>query len=447
MKIYPDTKVYILCPGNYSSGGPESLHQLCSQLINLSINAFMYYVPGNPKLFNADNPVHENFKKYHVPYTLEVEDDEKNIVVIPETFSEYLYRTEKIRRIFWWLSVDIYIRTLRDLMNKHFLNPLAEPMPKVFYFFDAENETINHWGQSEYVRQFLELNGVTTSTNIETPMRHNFLKQAAHTDLSQKKNIVAFNPKKGFEITEKIIATAPDINWQKIQNMTPEEVQVLLTKAKVYIDFGNFPGRERLPREAALSGCVVITGRRGASANDVDINIPAEFKFDTDSLNPQEVIEKINDVFENFEEALASQSAFRDKELDAPKNFVAKVAEYFEIEKFPPARVAFIQGVSEETFLLIKELSKNENLTPGFIIDDESASAESADERILSEQGRNYLLFDDNFIEIISRDDAKFLYQEGRIKNFALLEPSDEELADVEFFYEADFDDLLIYSL
>ena len=42
MELYPNSKVYILCPRGYASGGPESLHQLCLQLRALNVNAFMF---------------------------------------------------------------------------------------------------------------------------------------------------------------------------------------------------------------------------------------------------------------------------------------------------------------------------------------------------------------------------------------------------------------------
>lgn len=46
-----------------------------------------------------------------------------------------------------------------------------------------------------------------------------------------------------------------------------------------YIDFGPHPGMDRLPREAALAGCVVITNREGAANFDDDVPLPSEFKF------------------------------------------------------------------------------------------------------------------------------------------------------------------------
>lgn len=226
--------------------------------------------------------------------------------------------------------------------------------------------------------------------------------------------------------------------------MTPEQVQELLASAKIYIDFGEHPGKDRLPREAILSGCVVITGRRGAAANDVDYNIPAEFKFDEQTTNPLQVIEKIREVFENFSEAHAAQKSFREKELNARKNFAAQVADAFEITWSPPPTVAFTQNVSYKSFLLAQKFSASKKFSGGFIVDDVVARANISDKLIRRECNRNFLNFGIGFAEIVTRDDAKFLYHEGRIKKFALLEPTDAELDDLKNFYGANDDDIII---
>ena len=44
---------------------------------------------------------------------------------------------------------------------------------------------------------------------------------------------------------------------------------------------------DRLPREAALAGCVVVTNREGAARFDADVPLPGEFKrpsFDADEI-------------------------------------------------------------------------------------------------------------------------------------------------------------------
>lgn len=332
MRLYPDSKVYILCPGNTASGGPELLHQLCSQLITFGLNAYMfYYSPGNVP-FNPAAPVHEFYRKYHLPYTFNAENSARNIFVVPEVSGLCLDGMKNFQRVFWWLSVDNYINSVANTIGGRKFNALAEPMPKVFYFNAADND-ITHLVQSEYARQFVKLNGVPEHRiyMVEDYLNQAFLSRAAQIDLSLKENIVAYNPKKGFEVTQQLMKLAPDIDWQPIQNMTPAQVQELLAKAKVYIDFGNHPGKDRIPREAAISGCVVITGKRGSAGNDVDINIPAEFKFDERTADTRNVIGKIREVFEDFIAAHAKQADYRACILDDKNRFAREVAEAFGI--------------------------------------------------------------------------------------------------------------------
>lgn len=444
MKIYPDTKIFILCLANTRTGGPESLHQLASQLISFGVDAYMFYAALANQNFDKANPVDDAYKKYHVPYTFDFVDAPHNVIIIPETATEVGFRlAKKSRRVIWWMGVENFLVNIMNLIEDHLKNPLAEPVPKFFYF---DRSDVEHWGQSEYVRQFLRLNGVKKIHSVETHMSQIFLSRARDVDFAAKKNIVAYNPRKGFELTKHFIKFSPDLDWQPIENMTPAEVQALLARAKVYVDFGHFPGRERLPREAVLSGCVIIVGKRGAAINDVDINIPAEFKFDLSDTTPNQVIEKIREVFDDFEIAYAAQKNFRDKELNAQKNFAAQVAAAFEIKKFPPPSVALVQGVGEESFVLAEKFFGGKKFAPKFIVDEVLAEAKISDTLLLREQNRNYLRIGKNFVEIITQADAKFLYLEGRIKKFALLNPTDDELAALKNFYAPNDDDVLIFD-
>ena len=446
MKLYPDSKVYIICPGNFYTGGTELCHQLCSQLIQFGIDSTIYYFQISAS-FTKENPVHDQLKKYHVPYAFEWEDMPQNILIVPEGSTDGLYFTKNIQRVIWWMSVNNYISSIAEIFREHLKAPLAEPLTRLFQFSETDRE-IEHFVQSEYARQFLKLNGVPDDKifMVEDYLNPVFISRAAQVDLSRKKNFVAYNPKKGLEVTKQLIKLAPDIDWRPIESMTPAQVQNLLAEAKIYIDFGKHPGKDRIPREAAISGCVVITGKRGAAANDVDINIPDEFKFDERITEPQQVVVKIREVFENFEAAHAKQAAYRARILDDKNRFAKEVAEAFDIKKLPPPSVALTQSVGEKSFLLAQELFRSERLQPSFIVDDVLAVTKVSDELLLRKQNRNYLRVEENFIEIITRADAKFLYQEGRIKKFALLEPDDAQLDELVNFYVAADDDILIFD-
>ncbi|MBR1646152.1 MAG: hypothetical protein IJ685_05160 [Selenomonadaceae bacterium] len=441
MKIFSDTKIYVLCPANVHTGGPESLHQLTSRLISFGVDAKILYCARVGEFFDINDPVHPALKKYHVPYTFGFEDSSRNVFVVPEPLTEHLYAVKKCRKILWWMSVNNYLENILELIRPCIDSPLTEPVPK-YFTFDKPNDVDEHWGQSEFVRQFLRLNGVKKIRSVETHMGQIFLSNAASVDFAAKKNFVTFNPRKGFEFTKKLIELAPDIDWRPIENMSPVQVRELLAASKVYIDFGNFPGRERLPREAAVSGCVVIIGKRGAAGNDVDFNIPAEFKFD--EREPEVIIKKIRDVLKNFDTAFEAQKNFREQIFNAQKNFSDAVIDAFGIKKFPPPTVALTQGVDEKSFLLAEEFFRTKNFLPKFIVDDTLANARITDDLIVRDRNRNYLRVGKNLVEIISFADAKFLYLEGRIQKFALLEPTTADLDALKNF--AAPDDVLTFT-
>ena len=69
----------------------------------------------------------------------------------------------------------------------------------------------------------------------------------------------------------------------------------------VYIDFGTHPGKDRLPREAAMCGCCVITGRKGSAAYAEDVTIPEEYKFTEGAEDIPRIIDAIRGCLTEFE--------------------------------------------------------------------------------------------------------------------------------------------------
>lgn len=85
-------------------------------------------------LLQKKNPVHDNYKKYHLPYTFEIEDELQNILVTPETCTECFCLSKKIQRVLWWMSVNNYLASISQKVNAALYNPLAIPMIKFFFF-------------------------------------------------------------------------------------------------------------------------------------------------------------------------------------------------------------------------------------------------------------------------------------------------------------------------
>ena len=93
-----------------------------------------------------------------------------------------------------------------------------------------------------------------------------------------------------------------DINWVPLVGMSNDQVLNYLKTSKVYIDFGNHPGKDRLPREAAICGCCIITGKKGAAAFKEDIPISETYKFDDKASSIPYIVEKIRLLLKNYDE-------------------------------------------------------------------------------------------------------------------------------------------------
>lgn len=426
MLVYPDTKIYIFCPGNYNGEIADSCHRLGSQLIKFGIETCMIYTPNEE--FDPRHPVHSEYKKFNIPYQDAIEDDPKNILLVPEILTSYLYFTNRVRRIIWWLTVENFFTNIAMTVTEHFESILTDSMPR-FFNFNRSDDNIEHWVQSEYARQFLKLNGVKGEQiySVGNYVDRQFLDNVGNVDLRAKRNIVVYRPTKDLDFTEVVRQVGVDIEWRPINNVNPDAIRKLFNEAKVYFDFGRHVSKDLFTREAALCDCVVITGKRGAAGNDIDINIPAEFKFDEDIDVVGDIIKKLRQIFGNFAEEHAKQKDFRDKILLEKDRFVADVALTLGIKpKTDKITVAIVHGLSDMGTAIAELMFEQDiGLSPRYIVDDAARSLKE----VIREKEHAYLnLSNGKRLEIISGEVAKFLYEEGRIDKFVQFSNAEAEV-------------------
>lgn len=250
-------KVFILCPAGAISGGPEALHQLCGALRARGVAAAMVYYPAPPQ-----HAVPPPYRRYGATVSSGVADAEESIIVIPEVMTSLVWRFPRARKAIWWLSVDNYFKW------QH-LNPgpsVLEPQPDLV-----------HLCQSHYAFDFLARRGA-----VPRLMLTDFLTTRVFWAAPAVERVpaVAFNPKKAPETTQRLIAAGSGRIWLPLEGLDKEALAEVLRQVRVYVDFGPHPGRDRIPREAALCGALVVTGRRGAAAFAADIPIPECFRLD-----------------------------------------------------------------------------------------------------------------------------------------------------------------------
>ena len=340
--------IYIACPAGLATGGPELLHQLCNVLDRNGFNAYMYYT----NYVKGKNPVPDEYAGYNNRYVTQIDDNDQNIIVIPETMFDLYCKIKKCRKIFWWLSVDFFWhsvtprwlrgvkKTIALLENKIGKNKVTVFMDETFMHVQKGviNKKINilkkdrrtfHLVQSKYAEEYCYSIGIDTDRvmYLSDYLNQGFLKSADSDNLI-KENIVLYNPKKGWGFTQKIIEKADDICWMPLIGLTRNQMIDCLKKAKVYIDFGNHPGKDRIPREACVCRCIVITGRRGSANYFEDVPVDEAYKFNDTDDNINNIIKCIKDCFDNYDERKNDFDFYRKKiymEKDKFENDVVKV--------------------------------------------------------------------------------------------------------------------------
>ncbi len=315
--ILKKMKIIIHCPSNSIAGGVESLHQLCDALSN-DFDCYTCYYD------NEDSEIPGKFKKYKVKKT-HYFDDKNTFHVIPEISTKYF--TSKIKegfKIIYWLSVDNYLG-LKDrskIMNfLYYWNILLKsrlPIHRLKKYY--------HISQSEYSNQFLKKN------NLNFHYVGDYIDDR-YTDVKhhdyQKKNIIIYNPKKGFDISSKIIE-ATSYKFVPIINMNNSQIIELMKKSKIYIDFGRFPGRDKIPREAVAMNNIIILGKRGAAKNEVDYKIDEKYRIDIKgSKFNNKVISLIEDSLQNYTKNIKDFTKFKEVILNENKIFKKEAINFF----------------------------------------------------------------------------------------------------------------------
>jgi hypothetical protein len=296
--------IYVMSPTGVATGGTELLQQLCYTLNQQNIEAKMYYI-GEYK----GSPVQTKFEQYyHNPYVMEVENTREHSLVVPEVYYTFLFKNRtlynRMTKYFWWLSVDNYVcpydMSLRAKMRDQILKRT------VF------NKGI-HLVQSEYARLFVENRYSPKKENVRylsDYLNRDYFQQAANLP---KKDVILYNPKKGYEYTSQLKEYITEYQWIPLCNLSNAEMRALLTTSKVYVDFGNHPGKDRIPREACISGCCIITGKRGSANNPIDIPISDEFKFEDSVESFGAICKKITQCMLNYENETQKFEAYRER--------------------------------------------------------------------------------------------------------------------------------------
>lgn len=260
----------IFVPEGYRTGGPECLHQLASSLSRQGFDATILparnsdfqslkQIQDNGNLVNDSilnfKPSRELVKDYERSYPglkkcSRLKLRSTTVFILPEIWANWAILFHSWICVIWWLSVD---NAFHSMPNINWLK-----RPKIF-----------HISQSKYSEQFLHLTGLEVFGRLHDPVQLPPKDTKQKDILSIERRIISISGshKNIFDLKHMStkIKGALGIQTHILQNLTQEEFFTQLESSLIYIDLGNFPGRDKPPREAAVRNAVPLLSSTGAA--------------------------------------------------------------------------------------------------------------------------------------------------------------------------------------
>ena len=260
------------CPAKLATGGTEGIHNLVHYLNKAGADAKILYEGTD-----LQNPQPTEYAKYECEYVTEYPKGFSGLVIFPEVWgnrvaeSKYQHCMTAIN----WQGVDVY--------NWH------TPISKRGWFM--YNKSTIHIAASEYAMDYLEklgLRPIKISDCLNDAYFQDF------TEEYERENIVLYNPT-SVKLTKFQIAVMEKckpygVKFQPLKGYTQSELIDLFRHRKLYIDFGVFSGRERLPREAVMCGCTILTSNKGTAGYYKDNSILEKYKCDNEDYAVQMIL-------------------------------------------------------------------------------------------------------------------------------------------------------------
>lgn len=305
-------KLQVVAPVSAQSGGPESLHNLARLAIRLGFDVEIVYFP-----YGEGHQVPVRYLHYQIPVST-LKDEVNVAIVFPEIYCMQALGLKNAKPLIWWLSVDFFKRikyhSLRDKV-RYFLMALRGERPLGGV---KTLRGLTHLTKAAYDRTFLKKNGIT-GMQLSGPISSFYLQPCPNSLIIKKQNTILYSTHRNTNIVAALIVRFPDLIFFPVSGLSEQQLREVYLSSKLFIDFGNHPGKERMPREAAVSGCCVVTGLLGSAANDEDIPIPKRFKLDIEDSDFFVKFKLLaSDIFDNFLSTSKEFEAYRHEIYNEP---------------------------------------------------------------------------------------------------------------------------------
>lgn len=325
-------EVLVFSP-SIKTGGPEALHQLAHQIAcNGGTARMVYYdypfsTEGNVlRCGPGPFPLVDYFAQYQPKVARETPLGPNTLAIFPEPLLKAAAnRAAPYQKGLWWLSINNVFPGNPDFHNEEYRRG---------YFADPG---ILHFYQSAYARhllfghkapQYFPLSDYTDPQFIARS-----LSPSDNPPIRFRNNNVCFFPNKGRELAERFILGSAElrnrVEFTAIHGMTKAEVRDTLFGARIYIDFGLHPGKDRVPREAAIAGAVVLLHDVGAANFFDDHPLPPAYRFTQDDIVSGRLHRRLDEILDDPEPHFAAQRFYRETIRLEREQFDRQVRAFF----------------------------------------------------------------------------------------------------------------------
>ena len=209
---------------------------------------------------------------------------------------------ESVRRAGGWTP-----RTFRQL---------ATHWESIRYAESTVRRNINFGTQSYYGQGFIR-----TRLQRDSFVLTDYPRVATVASQTRESNLVAYNGAKGKYRLPDLRDLLPDVTFVPIEGMTFDEVCRTLARATLYVELGNLPGRDRLPREAANYGTPTVLLARGAGYCWDDFPIGERYRIPYTTDWAARMAQVIRDVLADPRQINEDQSSFREWVAGEPARY------------------------------------------------------------------------------------------------------------------------------
>lgn len=283
-------KCQIHIPGPLVTGGPENCHQIADGLVRLGIDCRIQYYQTDAHHYRTitwdkDNPFAAKYRAeqrregdgYHPTHHIFGSVDQRVAQLFPAmpralhwnvtpAFCRKFIGMHRITEFLFGRSPRIRARALHAVEQ---LNEKGWLQTRAAWSIRRTSNPLLHAVQSHAAYCQLRDDYGQDPVLLFDYCHREFFETVGVVDSREREYDVVYQPRS--EPHASVVLDGMGLKTRVLKGLARPQLIEILKSAKCYLDLGNHPGRDRLPREAVICGAVAVIGLAGTAKYFADV--------------------------------------------------------------------------------------------------------------------------------------------------------------------------------